>query len=200
MPRRKAAPPSRLVASRVRALRVEQGWSQGQLADRMKKLGGGIHQTAIGKIEAGTRRVTIDEWLTLAVALDASPLALLAHDEKDVVELAHQTVTAPELWAWITMRSSLPFQDADAFTEAHEWALPFSEREQRELLREWTCRLTAFLDEHGEISDSVRGGFRAQLHNAVADIPLPGRPIRPTQLHKALARSASQRRRPDGRH
>jgi transcriptional regulator with XRE-family HTH domain len=167
--------PSTLVARRVRSLREERQWTQAQLADRMNDLGEPLHQTAVAKIEAEDRRVTVDELFVLAAALDVSPVALLASDEKTVVRLARVDTSAPVLWSWVTMRAPLPFQDARAFAAAHAWARRLDEVERRKLLRAWVKRLTAFLEEHeGDVPPLVRGGIAAQLYNASRDLKQVG--------------------------
>lgn len=56
-----------LFAQTVRRLRVEQGWSQEQLADRT-----GLHRTYVGSVERGERNVSIDNVEKFAKALGCS--------------------------------------------------------------------------------------------------------------------------------
>jgi len=61
----------------VRALRLERGMSQEQLAAKLQLLGYSIGQKAISRLETGDRVVTDYELLLLAQALGVSPLRLL---------------------------------------------------------------------------------------------------------------------------
>ncbi len=58
---------------RVRALRVERGWSQEGLAERA-----GLHWTYVGGIERGERNPALDNINRLARALGVSLAALFA--------------------------------------------------------------------------------------------------------------------------
>jgi len=60
---------------RVRALRMEQGWTQEELASRAKK-----HPTYIGGIERGERNPTLTVLADLARALGVSLAALMEED------------------------------------------------------------------------------------------------------------------------
>jgi transcriptional regulator with XRE-family HTH domain len=70
--------PSEAFAEQMRIQRERKGWSQKQLAARLAKLGFDVHQTTIGKWEAGERRITLDEALAISVALDVSPAHMVA--------------------------------------------------------------------------------------------------------------------------
>nr|WP_326186324.1 helix-turn-helix transcriptional regulator [uncultured Oscillibacter sp.] len=61
----------------VRALRLERGLSQEQLAAKLQLLGYSIGQKAISRMETGDRVVADYELLLLAQALGVSPLQLL---------------------------------------------------------------------------------------------------------------------------
>jgi hypothetical protein len=51
--------------------RLRRGWSQDRLVEELSKGGGlKIHQTGITRIEAGTRRVRLDEAIAIARVLD----------------------------------------------------------------------------------------------------------------------------------
>ncbi len=58
----------KILGQKVRQLRMERGWSQEQLAEKLNSLGWAVHQTTIAKLEAGTRPIRIAEADTLAVA------------------------------------------------------------------------------------------------------------------------------------
>jgi transcriptional regulator with XRE-family HTH domain len=52
---------------RIRSLRLEKGWSQEELADKV-----GLHRTYIGAIERGEQNVSIDNIAKLAKTLGIS--------------------------------------------------------------------------------------------------------------------------------
>lgn len=60
----------------LRRLRIEQGWSQEQVARRMTAYGYGWHQTIVAKTEAAQRPLRLNEAVDLA-ALFGAPLAAL---------------------------------------------------------------------------------------------------------------------------
>jgi Fe2+ transport system protein FeoA len=73
---------SQTVAGRVR--KVRGGMSRGELVDRLRELGyvddKGIDRLsvgALGELERGTRRVTVDDWLALSAALGVAPVNLI---------------------------------------------------------------------------------------------------------------------------
>ncbi|MDN5749228.1 MAG: helix-turn-helix transcriptional regulator [Pseudonocardia sp.] len=69
-----------LVRSRIRALRVAQGWSLQDLATRAN-----LSQSSLSRIENGQRRLALDQLVTLARALDTSLDQLVETATDDVV-------------------------------------------------------------------------------------------------------------------
>lgn len=71
----------------VRRLRKARGWTQGQLADRLREGGIDLHQTTIAKIEGGTRPTVVHEIWTLAavfnVGLDVLFPPIAQEDPRD---------------------------------------------------------------------------------------------------------------------
>jgi transcriptional regulator with XRE-family HTH domain len=65
-----------VVARRVRALRDESEWTQAALAQAMTEMGFTWSRVTVSEVEAGNRRVALDELLALA-ALFAVPLVTL---------------------------------------------------------------------------------------------------------------------------
>ncbi len=100
--------PSDVIASRVRQLRDERGWSARRLAEECAKVGAPeLTPSAIANIESGRRgdegerrrQVTAEELIALAIALDVSPAHLLAPaDEKAAVRL---TDTIKPAGGWV---------------------------------------------------------------------------------------------------
>lgn len=66
-----------VAGSYVRALRIERGLSQEQLAAKLQLLGYSIGQKAISRMETGDRVVADYELVLLAQVLNVSPLKLL---------------------------------------------------------------------------------------------------------------------------
>lgn len=69
-----------LVRKRIRALRVAQGWSLEELANRSR-----MSQSTLSRIENGQRRLALDQLVTLARALDTSLDQLVETATADVV-------------------------------------------------------------------------------------------------------------------
>ncbi|WP_460683248.1 helix-turn-helix domain-containing protein [Modestobacter lapidis] len=65
---------------RIRALRVAQGWSLGELATRAN-----VSQSTLSRIENGQRRLALDQLVTLARALDTTLDQLVETASDDVV-------------------------------------------------------------------------------------------------------------------
>lgn len=110
--------PGEVFARRVRQVRQRRGLTQHAVADRLRALGvQSIDQTTLSKIESGVRRVTLDEALTLALALDVAPVSLfLPPGEDDTVRLApERTEDAGTAWLWATAREPLPDMHGDTF-------------------------------------------------------------------------------------
>ena len=66
----------RIIGAKVRQLRMERGWSQLDLAQRLDELGWPLHQTNISKLEAGKRPIRVAEADALATAFGIPALAL----------------------------------------------------------------------------------------------------------------------------
>lgn len=71
------------VAAAVAQQRQRHGWDQRTLAERVTGEGRPMSASVLGKIEATTRRVDVDDLVALATALDISPSALLGEPDDD---------------------------------------------------------------------------------------------------------------------
>jgi transcriptional regulator with XRE-family HTH domain len=78
-------PTHQRVAENVRMLRQRRGLGQAELSKRLATLGTPLGVSALSKIENGTRRVTVDDLVALAIALDVSPNRLLLTEDVDPV-------------------------------------------------------------------------------------------------------------------
>lgn len=65
------------VAAAVTAHRQRRGWDQRHLAARVTDAGRPMSVSVLGKVEAGARRVDVDDLVALAVALEVPPAQLL---------------------------------------------------------------------------------------------------------------------------
>jgi transcriptional regulator with XRE-family HTH domain len=111
--------PSEIFAEQMRIQRERKGWTQKQLATRLAKLGFLVHQTTIGKWEAGERRITLDEALGISVALDVGPAHMVAGSYLDAtfgrptIALSAKTppVSARQMRKWVRGQQTLWGQD-----------------------------------------------------------------------------------------
>jgi transcriptional regulator with XRE-family HTH domain len=96
-------PTSERVAHNVRQLRSELGLSLEGLSRRLGELGRPIRDTGLSKLEAGERRVDVDDLMALAMALEVTPNRLLLDSEADDEPIAltetYQT-NRRQAWAW----------------------------------------------------------------------------------------------------
>jgi transcriptional regulator with XRE-family HTH domain len=113
--KRKAAPaPSDVFRSRLVEARKALGYTQAGLAERLTEIGTPMHETAVARIESGKRRVTLDDVIAIAAAMDVSPLFLFSPLEHDARIRLAATIdcTAADLWAWV--RGTQPLDAANA--------------------------------------------------------------------------------------
>jgi transcriptional regulator with XRE-family HTH domain len=101
--------PSEVFVEQMRIQRARKGWTQKQLAARLAKLGFVVHQTTIGKWEAGERRISLDEALAISVALDVDPAHMVAGSYSNLafsspsIALSSKTppVSARQMRMWV---------------------------------------------------------------------------------------------------
>jgi transcriptional regulator with XRE-family HTH domain len=119
MRRHPARRPSEVFAEQMRIQRERKGWTQKQLAAKLAKLGFLVHQTTIGKWEAGERRISLDEALAISAALDVGPAHMVAGSYLGVTfgppSIALSTKTAPvsprQMRMWVRGQQALWGQD-----------------------------------------------------------------------------------------
>lgn len=129
---------AQMVGVALRRVRKEQGLSLAAVAQRTE---GAVSLSALGRLERGELRPTVDHLLTLAAALEVSPAALLmppAYSPSETVELPGGTTgTAAETWAWITATGPVPTGgNLGTQPPESEEAAP-SPEEAAQLLRSW---------------------------------------------------------------
>lgn len=80
---------SKRVGLIVRQLRLERGWSQQELADRMN-----YERSRIGRLELGQTAITVDILLVIANALQVDIHTLLPVEVRVKKELVHEQLIA----------------------------------------------------------------------------------------------------------
>lgn len=109
-------PIAEAVARNIRAVRERRGLTQAQLAALMGTVGRPMVPTAMAKIEAGDRRVDVDDLVAFALVLNVSPPRLLVsvEDLDEVVWLAPARDTpAWTAWQWATGQHALSVDHED---------------------------------------------------------------------------------------
>ncbi len=111
--------PGQAFARQVRESRERKPWSQEQLVDRLREMGVEWDRATLARLEAGRRKVSLDEALLLAAALGVSPQYLVLPRSNEPVQLApNLTVEVRLARDW--MRGFTPLSDDDErsfFTE-----------------------------------------------------------------------------------
>jgi transcriptional regulator with XRE-family HTH domain len=129
MTRRKspARSPSTVAAERIRTTRDRRGLTQAQLAAALTRLGHPMHQSAIAKIEARERKITLDDVLVLAVALDVPPGLLFVPVESDADLALTPTMKIHPwyAWEWVRGLEPLPGRATPEWWDGSEPALLF---------------------------------------------------------------------------
>jgi transcriptional regulator with XRE-family HTH domain len=111
-------PTGMIVAGNVKRIRSALGITQAQLSERLGQLGRPIPIASVGKIETGDRKVEIDDFMAIAVALDVSPLALLLPETRrpnEQVIATGVTSDAVDLWLWGAGVAPLDAEDDGKF-------------------------------------------------------------------------------------
>lgn len=109
---------ARTVAANVKRLRGELNYTQ--LSERLQQVAGwSINAVGVRRIESGERRVTPDDLVALALALQVSPSTLLMPETEAADETVHATgiddgVEARRLWRWFVADAPLTGDTAQA--------------------------------------------------------------------------------------
>lgn len=94
-------PTSKRVSENIERLRKARGLSQAQLANKLTKVGRPMLDTAVSKMERGTRRVDVDDLVAIAIALNVTPIALLMPNQWDMEPVAlTESFDLPAKTAW----------------------------------------------------------------------------------------------------
>lgn len=110
--------------------RIRGELSLRDLESRLEDLGTRITASGLQKIEAGSRRVDVDELLALAVALNVNPNALLLPNYAGDADVSYDVTAMPDgatgadIWAWADGWKALPHHRENApavETDATGW-------------------------------------------------------------------------------
>ncbi|MEU4432513.1 helix-turn-helix transcriptional regulator [Nocardia rhamnosiphila] len=106
-------PTASTVAANVKRLRSRQGLNFKELSAELKRVAGwDISAVGVRRIEEGSRRVTVDDLMALAVTLRSNPNALLLPPTDDGQHLVAVTgspnQTGADAWKWARGEKPLP--------------------------------------------------------------------------------------------
>jgi transcriptional regulator with XRE-family HTH domain len=117
--------PSDVLCRQLQLWRQENGLTVEQLAERVKALGGKLDRVAITKIETRRRRVTLDDALLLAAALNVPPPELFfGLGDGERVEITPKNIVHPDAARrWLAGEDPLitTTQPARVFFSYKEW-------------------------------------------------------------------------------
>ncbi|OBC08617.1 hypothetical protein A5788_06545 [Gordonia sp. 852002-50816_SCH5313054-c] len=86
----------------IARIRNDQRLTLRQLAERLNETDRPLSYTTLSQIENGARRVDVDDLMTLAVALDVSPGALLVSESDQTTSATGlPSVSSRELWLFL---------------------------------------------------------------------------------------------------
>jgi transcriptional regulator with XRE-family HTH domain len=116
------------VADNIRRLRTDRNLGHTELSRLLANHGRDIAPLGIRRIEAGTRRVDVDDLLALAEALGVSPITLLmpkVADRDDVVEVTGRKPDAAGMvWDWLRALLFRDFEDMQSLVASNpSWAI-----------------------------------------------------------------------------
>lgn len=153
---------SELLGERVRELRDHRDLSQRGFADLMRTLGVPLHHATVAKVEKGTRKVSIDEIMAFAYALDVAPINLFTPFDEYGDTLKVRVVDREDgdpvdvspagLRAWVRGTAPLRGQDGRLYYST----VPGAEWARRR--RSTADRLQAAVDDYtAAVADGDRG-------------------------------------------
>jgi transcriptional regulator with XRE-family HTH domain len=109
----KALRPGEVFGRRVREARDALGWTQQQLADRLREIGRETDRATVARVEQGKTLAALDMVIAIAAALHVPPVHLLVplSEEETVAITPKLTVDAPAARAWIRGVGLLPGEE-----------------------------------------------------------------------------------------
>lgn len=109
-------PIGRNVAEKVKHLREAENLSFAELSRRLEAVNRQIPTLGLRKIEAGSRRVDVDDLVALAIVFDVSPLALLLPAEGATLTPNGKHYNRSQIWQW--GQGTRPLDNADPVSVA----------------------------------------------------------------------------------
>ena len=205
MPRSRPVRASEVFAQQLRRFREEKRprLTTDALAERLRKLGAPIHPTAITKIEKGGRKVTVDEWLLFAAALDVPPPLLLCPlGTEDRLEVTANSRIHPHLALdWLCGEERLPDTGRYASGDPVEWrrnAAPLLlfrqlRQQQNEVHRTRATMQRAEFASSKSVIQEARRNYMSALQDLAATLEeMAAREIRPPKLATEIVSDMSR--------
>lgn len=100
------------VRDNIRRIRQSRRWTLRDLAEKLADNGHPIAQSALSKIENGTRKVDVDDLMALSATLGVSPLTLLLANPADPRTTSSLTgwgsERAVDAWRWAVTGEAEP--------------------------------------------------------------------------------------------
>lgn len=175
-----------LIGERLKAVRKRRDLSAQKLADRCNELGfPDIKRDAIVSLEIGRRtRVSVDELLALAYALEVSPAFLMMPpDPRSSVRLIEsvEPVRITEAVAWLAGEEPYPGMDPERFYEENVIDSDVAEHPAYRAVRILLANLRIYLVwekraadsgemAHRQIRDVTKVGISAQARKVVEEL------------------------------
>nr|VDG61807.1 Uncharacterised protein [Streptococcus thermophilus] len=131
------------VADAVRKYRQNNDYTYAQLEQRLTEIGHRIPVLGLRRIEAAARRVDMDDFIALAAALNASPMALLANVPAEAPTPEYQMATGlpddvgpQEFQAWVRGETDMSLKGRTEYWKREIQRIERAmERDQQEIAR-----------------------------------------------------------------
>lgn len=92
----------------MRRFREKRRLGYAELSRKLAEMGRDIPPLGLRRIEAGERRVDVDDLVALALALDVSPLALLLPADTSSLVAGRPPWDVESIWLWASGSRALP--------------------------------------------------------------------------------------------
>lgn len=162
----------KVIAGQVRYWRDERDISAQTLANRCAALGWPIKRSVLSNLEGGYREViTVPEVLTLAAALEISPLELLVPlgRAESVEVLPGNSVSTADAMRWVVGDAPLPESKWDSSPNGRRVVVESMDAHQR-AVEDWRSAVKQLRDLHGSALPSPNAAmieFDARLTDAM---------------------------------
>jgi transcriptional regulator with XRE-family HTH domain len=96
-----------VIAGNVRSRREINGWTQDEMAARLRTVGLPWGQSSLSRFEKGQREPTVSELILLAAAFKIAPADLVTGPTADVVQIGEAVAAADSLARLLTERDEI---------------------------------------------------------------------------------------------